>query len=441
MLVCDTAAMSLDFSEVYRCSGPTPAFSPNGRYLATAVEFRLVVRDVDTLNVVQLFSCLDAIQEIQWASDSNYVLCGLYKRAMVQAWCVDQPDWTCKIDEGPAGIAHARWTPDGRQIITVADFNIRLTVWSLINKACTYIKAPKYAGKGLAFSPDGNFMALAERRDCKDFVSVFSTETWTVAAHFPVETSDLAELTWSPDGGQLAVWESSLEYAVLIYSPDGRKVARYEAYKNALGIKSAAWSPSGQLFAMGSYDQMARVLNHITWKPFAEFSHPMTLTAPKTVVVYLEVSERVGGPLGEERSRYSVCSLPQAIPNTKPPQDKPNPKLGVGVVAWSGDSRWLVTRNENMPTAAWIWDMSRLQLATVLLQKDPIKSLHWDPVHVRLALCTGGSRIFLWSPEGSSCVHIPLPGFRCSTVHWNPTGTAFVLTDRDTFCCAFLGDP
>lgn len=107
-----------DFSEVYRGNGPPPAFSPNGRYLATAVDFRLVVRDVDTLNVVQLFSCLDKIQHIEWAADSDYLLCGLYRRAMVQAWSVQQPDWTCKIDEGPAGIAHARWTPDGRQIIT-----------------------------------------------------------------------------------------------------------------------------------------------------------------------------------------------------------------------------------------------------------------------------------------------------------------------------------
>ena len=77
-----------------------------------------MVRDVDTLNVVHLFSCLDKIQHIAWAADSDYLLCGLYRRAMVQAWSVQQPDWTCKIDEGPAGIAHACWTPDGRQIIT-----------------------------------------------------------------------------------------------------------------------------------------------------------------------------------------------------------------------------------------------------------------------------------------------------------------------------------
>jgi len=73
----------------------------------------------------------------------------------------------------------------------VADFNIRMTVWSLVNKSCTYIKAPKFAAKGVSFSPDGKFMALAERRDCKDYVSVFSTSAWTVAAHFQVCWQDI----------------------------------------------------------------------------------------------------------------------------------------------------------------------------------------------------------------------------------------------------------
>jgi hypothetical protein len=58
--------------------------------------------------VVQLYSCLDKISYIEWAPDSEYLLCGLFKRAIVQAWSVTQPEWTCKIDEGSIGIVHAR---------------------------------------------------------------------------------------------------------------------------------------------------------------------------------------------------------------------------------------------------------------------------------------------------------------------------------------------
>ena len=31
---------------------------------------------------------------------------------------------------------------------------------------------------GLDFSKDGKFMALAERRNCKDFISIFSCDSW-----------------------------------------------------------------------------------------------------------------------------------------------------------------------------------------------------------------------------------------------------------------------
>ena len=31
---------------------------------------------------------------------------------------------------------------------------------------------------GMHFTKDGKYMALAERRDCKDFISVFACNTW-----------------------------------------------------------------------------------------------------------------------------------------------------------------------------------------------------------------------------------------------------------------------
>ena len=171
----------MDFSESYRATG-TPIHSPNGQYLATAVEYRLIIREVsldgvyaslqieasptwgrlplnvvqvETLRVVQLYACLDQIECLEWAENSLYVLCGLYSRAIIQArltnalthvlvchgiqmhthihthwlilqvWAVDQPDWTCKIDEGPAGICKTMWAPGGLSLVCVASFQIR----------------------------------------------------------------------------------------------------------------------------------------------------------------------------------------------------------------------------------------------------------------------------------------------------------------------------
>lgn len=70
----------------------------------------------------------------------------------------------------------------------------------------------------------------------------------------------------------MAAWEGPLEYGVCLYSADGEYLSRYSAYSGALGIKSVAWSPSGQLLAIGSYDQVPQVLGHIISCDLAHFN-------------------------------------------------------------------------------------------------------------------------------------------------------------------------
>lgn len=51
----------MDFSDAYRCSGPAPVFSPDGRFIASVAEYRLILREVESMRVVQLYSCLDRV--------------------------------------------------------------------------------------------------------------------------------------------------------------------------------------------------------------------------------------------------------------------------------------------------------------------------------------------------------------------------------------------
>lgn len=74
----------MDFSEAYKSTGPAPVFSPDGKFLATVVDYRLVIRETLTLKHVQLYSCLDKIHKIEWSPLSTYVLCALHDRAVVQ---------------------------------------------------------------------------------------------------------------------------------------------------------------------------------------------------------------------------------------------------------------------------------------------------------------------------------------------------------------------
>ena len=105
-----------------------------------------------------------------------------------------------------------------------------------------------------------------------------------------------------------------------------------------------------------------------------------------------------------------------------------------------------------------------------------------DPHHHRLAVVTGGERVYIWTPEvglcrltrgcpwvhsawsqrlklkhdillsnvaftfslrryteGASFVQIPLPDFRALSVAWSPAGGELVLVGKDCFCAAYLG--
>ncbi|KAA6420156.1 MAG: WD repeat-containing WRAP73 isoform X1 [Trebouxia sp. A1-2] len=166
----------MDFSETYRFSGPVPVCSPCGKYIAAATEYRLVVRDALTTQVAQIYSCIDKISDVQWCPSSTYIMCGLVKRAIVQVWSVVEPDWTCKIDEGLAGAEAVQWSPDGLHILVTADFQIRITIWSLASKSFVYISGPKHATRGIKVSPDGEYMAVAEE------ARILNHATWSPLA-------------------------------------------------------------------------------------------------------------------------------------------------------------------------------------------------------------------------------------------------------------------
>ncbi|KAI9202344.1 quinon protein alcohol dehydrogenase-like superfamily [Polychytrium aggregatum] len=444
----------MDFTELYKQSSGLCYFSPNGQYLATAVQHRLVIRDSESLQILHLFSCVDEVQDIAWSPDSDLILCASYRLSVIQVWSLRDPEWTCKIDEGAAGLASVKWAKDARSIMSFSDFQLRVTIWSMVTKSAAYIQYPKFADRGYCFRGDGRYFALAERKDGKDSLTVYDCDDWSILKHFPLETRDLEDIAWSPDGRYIAVWESLLEYQMLVYYPDGRLAARYSAYDEGLGVKSVRWSPSSQFLAIGSYDQQVRILNYYTWKPLITFSHPTTLTPPD-IALFRELDLRdirddsAGGVWAAQAAghkpkiRYEVARPPLTIQTTRIDPDKPNPKMGVGALEFNCTGNYMVTRNDNMSQCLWIWDLVGLRQVALITQLLPIKSIKWNPVYPdQLAWCCGNGFLYLWGGETMGCeaIEIPAVNFQVVSLDWNPDGKSLVLVDKDKFCLAFLVD-
>ena len=285
-------------------------FSPDGTKVATVVDHRLVLRDAETLAVIFMQDCLAKIEHVEWSSDSDHVLCAMYRKGKVQCFRASDDEWRCLVDEGPAGVAFAKWAPCGTRVLCVTEFRLRVSVWSLVDTSCVYIRAPKFEdGRGLDFSPDGKFLAFVRRARGADSILVVDARDWTTAAAFEVATEALADARWSPDSTSIAVHDASHAHALLLYAPDGRVLRHCEpdvADPGAAGprradeaaragVRCQRWSSGGSFLAAGGRDRRCRVLNHVSWRAFADLAHADRVVAPATVAVYEETETRAPG--------------------------------------------------------------------------------------------------------------------------------------------------
>jgi len=204
----------MNFSDLYPHT-QIVEYSPNGIMLAICFNTKILVMESLSSQILHNWSFGDTITQIQWSPDSSMILVALGKSGIAHVKNVSDDDWNCRIDEGTAGLSGIRWAPDSRHVMTISNFQLRLTIWSLTDKSSSYIKNPKFSGdRGLAFSPNREYMALAERRDSKDYIGIYLCKDWKMIKQFQVDTSDLADFIWTKDD-YIIVWDSCVEVILL----------------------------------------------------------------------------------------------------------------------------------------------------------------------------------------------------------------------------------
>eukprot|EP00916_Digyalum_oweni_P009404 GHVL01015842.1.p1 GENE.GHVL01015842.1~~GHVL01015842.1.p1 ORF type:complete len:526 (+),score=61.28 GHVL01015842.1:28-1605(+) len=521
----------MDLSDIYNQS--LTSWSPDGRFLAGVNGFRLVIRDPQVLNIIHVFTCLDKIDSIQWALDSQHISCLIKKHSCVQAWDVSQPKWVCKTDEGAAGIVQSMWSPDSTHILTVSEFHVRVTVWSLIDRSCSYIRSPKpSARKNLVFSHNEKWLACIHRQDFKDSVSIFSVETtkrWENVYSFGLsQITDCDGVMWAPRDDSLLIWDNPMEYRFVVYSITGQLKYSLNPYSMALGIKSVVSSPRGvphQLVALGSFDEKIRLFSQLTLTVLPPLTHgPSVDLSDRRILVYREeenpkcifkyrliglddlakqsaqqtvkttpvtskIDTRDSRPLKSKRKTLvSNASTAETPPRAHSPKSRqlllPSvrpmefteavavsgartasvgsgrrssitntqvsssgggiPKIGIGLIEWSPDGRFVASRNDRQPRVVYIWDTTRCTLAVVLIHLSNVKHIMWDPMStskVRLAIATGESRIFLWTPSGGVVLSIPSKSVSFSALKllWHSSGEMLAVAEKERMCVVFSG--
>ena len=181
---------AVDFSEEAVFDGPLPCFSSDGKHVAIAQQYRMVVKEIETMAVVGLFSCLDRIEDLAWSPCNELVLCSMFTRGTVQVFSLTDSEWSCTFSEGLAGISHAQWCPSGEQVLLTSDFMVKLSVWSLTDQSCKQLPPSKHPKAGVSFSPDGTHLAILEvrkiiKKTALCFPYIIMNEVTVVASHDP----------------------------------------------------------------------------------------------------------------------------------------------------------------------------------------------------------------------------------------------------------------
>ncbi|KAE8267605.1 hypothetical protein A4X09_0g4746 [Tilletia walkeri] len=502
-------------------SSSSLCFSPGSTFLAyiagTPANAVIICRS-DTLQVASQWTFDDYdIQQIQWSDDGLFLHATNTLHGIVfvlspdpQRQASDGSDdgqrWLARLEAGYEGLAAAAWAPSvgPPTILTFSMHQLRLTAYDLANQGVTVFENPKKARILRAIKLPGVF-AVLEVHNETDQISIYGYKPhsglrpskdepsgWLVDHSFPIATNDASDVTWAPDGNHFAVFESVLEYKVVVYTSSGvlrvtlagegfespqvvvthpslagSQGSRTTAIKNrlakgknkdsgeevatatgGLGVRCMSWHPSGQMLAVGGYDEKIRVLESEFWGLWTTVDMTPRVISQEGIESdpgYIKLV-RIGIPIERSEARhlpsctvqeafreaagwlaevggqgivdYQHSSLPLSPPHVRPDFSKPSPKVGVAWMDFNEDGTMLACRNESLPTTAFVYHLPRApagtiidtarsrpqpRLIAVLVQNAPIKSAVWRPRHyASLYLCCGGPAVYSWKATASS---------------------------------------
>ena len=442
-----------------------PVFSPQGNRIAAVVDkTNIVVRDVETLSVVSFITCVDSPKYIEWSRDGSYILACMPQRSSVSVFHVhgrQDGGNEVTLTENLAGVTFATWSPWNTVALVVCDFGSRMLAWDVSSadeeNNTTVLACPSIASlDGVCASPDGRILAVLTRTACKDGITLYSigrtsaVHEWDVIGNIELGTMNAAGMSWSPDSKSIAVWDAV--YAgprVVVVSVEGEMghILMDKAWESAcgLGVRIVKWSPSGGVLAIGTYDEDVVMMNTVTWKDIeVTLHHGMVLDEQKYGDM-LEVFTEVQLDDDSDLTKYTdEVSMPVKLPALAKPHVKEiMPPVGTEKLLWSDTGRYIVTICQERPHIAWIWDVTRMALDTVLMHKNPIRDVAWRPGGSdTLYMVCGNKNVYVWADGASSCVNTCIEDdkFRGHALQWAPHGHVLHACGRESYSLGFFNE-
>ncbi|PGH26476.1 hypothetical protein AJ80_01790 [Polytolypa hystricis UAMH7299] len=310
-----------------------------------------------------------------FTSDSQRLLCANGNHLCV--WDVYDETWSANIETpDKAGFAHVDFAANHDEVIAISEFNVQVTIFSLVNGEQRVIKSPKLANaNGYAFRPITGHFALLLNVDANDTLALHQPETYEVITTVILPTVDAQGVKWSPNGAWLAVWDSaSVGTKVVVYTADGQHYRTYagEADDPNLGIKTVEWSPDSQILALGKHDATVELLSCNTFTLITTLADPMSFGSIGRQI-YAEQS-----PSSTVVGEYVLAPKSAVFPYT---YNNASSTRAVSSISFNPTGTMVAIIDQGLPHIVWLWSRKNdtFQLAGALIQKSAVKQVLWCP--------------------------------------------------------------
>jgi WD40 repeat protein len=240
------------------------SFSPNGKFVATVDENGIT--SLWNLESKERIRLEGSIRKVIFSLDSKQ-LATIKTDNSVVLWDIDGNQ--SAILEHNDNVSSVIFSPVGQRFATLESTG-RIHLWNLEGKSLTQFKVDEYelSDSQVAFSPDGQFLAVAEnyvkggnpRVTLRDLQGNQVTE-------FKGHTSSVYHLTFSPDGKLLAT--ASHDQTARLWDLQGNEVAEFAGHQHS--VRRVVFSPNAKQIATASWDGTARLWD-LQGNQIAEFA-------------------------------------------------------------------------------------------------------------------------------------------------------------------------
>ena len=328
--------------------------------------------------------------QVEVTDTDGYKISSIYGIAQSSPYLVTTLEGQGAVAFSPDGNTLAvglftRWSPD-------TDTNrkkVRLWDMATRKEIATLDVGTLNVPSSLAFSPDGNTLAIASRPCC-------AVRLWDVATQKEIATieagNSVASLSFSPDGNTLAYLFH--DKSIRLWDVATREeIAILEGHSE--GVWSVAFSPDGNTLASGSDDGTIRLWDVTTQKEIANIVEDPGRKRYDGVV---SLAFSPDGNTLASGSRHGTVKLwdvatRKEIANLEGHPTPYSYPYMVFSLAFSPDASTLASGSQDGTVR--LWDVATRKKIATLVHLDHVISLAFSPEGTRLAAATYGN-IELW---------------------------------------------